>query len=324
MRPVVPFVLLASLGLVSAVASAQDHTDTVTAAEPSFSISGPQLYPLPVLPQFTLGDLTWDGCSPIYLEVKGEFGCPMFRGEPATLGFQVGWRGPGLLTLFPVEGSFFALRLRDGVGHDEAIEAPMRIVEAQESAKRTDGAIELTENAGVRLQLDLSGLTASLPAGRHTICYDLTFFSDPAVARPELGNPCVSFTLYETRTRRTVAERLRREAVNLLADFRCDEAAPVIEELLRVHPTSAAAFRLKGIIAELRRHDSEALDLYATAIALMRPDGDTLLVRTGNDFRGSAESLDDWRRGMEPLVLFAPDLSLLGPVEDGMTCRPQH
>ena len=316
--------LVAGLAFTTAgVVRAQEPPASEPPAAPVLGVSGPELYPAAVLGQFMLGDLTWDGCAPVYLKVKGTFGCPMFRDEPVAFDLRIAWSGPGLLRLFPAGTTWVDVRLRDREGEDVALPVAVRVLADGEAGLSADGGIELNEGTQARLRVNLSPAAAMLTPGPHTVCFDVTAFSDSALQLVQPANRCVPFTVYETRSRAARAERLRRAAIDLLAEFRCDEAVPVIDALLRVHPRSAVAFRLRGIIAELRRDNAAAAANYAEASALMRPDGDTLLIRGGTDYRASAERLDEWRASVEMLATFAPELSLLGPAEEGLTCRPR-
>lgn len=289
---------------------------------PALSIGPGGTYPAPLLATFVVGDLTWDGCAPLYLPEGVTKGCPLIRGEPAWVELGVRWSGPGLLTLYPRGEEWIEATIDDHEGASRPFTAKSRIYGAPPIPARADGAVEMLGGTELRVRLDLSSSTSTLATGPHTVCYALAAFSDPIVPQRDAGRQCLSFFLFEDSRPVARAERLRRGAIDLLAEYRCDDAARVVEQLLRVHPQSAAGFRLRGIIGELQRRNDTAVADYGRAIDLLRTGGDRFLPAGGYDFGRAATALDEWRQSMILLLTFAPDLSLLGPPDDSPACRP--
>jgi hypothetical protein len=271
-----------------------------------------------VYPQFELGYLAGPGCSPLYLAGGVADGCPMFRDEPAWGELSLRWTGPGLAQVWPRNGRFANAWLEDG--HRRR---PLRVDITVTDASGTpanDGALELADGSEVRVRLDFSRAMASLPRGPHRLCYELTATTTPET--PPRGRPeCLPIVVVEPDTVRERAEHLRRKAIDLVAGFRCSEALPVIEDLLRVHPASASAFRLRGIVEELQQRNEAAVRDYSRAIWLLRTGGDHLLSAPGVDFQQSAKDLADWRDSMQTLLTFAPEMSMLGPPGERPACK---
>lgn len=109
----------------------------------------------------------------------------------------------------------------------------------------------------------------------------------------------------------------RRRRGELLADYNCRDLLPVVESMLALDPGNAAAYRLRGIVAELESREMDAIADYAQASHLLRTGGDRFLPQTPEVRAGYADGLDDWRIALE----LAGGLSLLHADGDGPTCR---
>jgi hypothetical protein len=297
------------------------QAEAPSAAEdvPALTVGPAGTYPARLYATFVVGDLTWDACAPLYLPAGVTKGCPLIRGEPAWVDLGVRWSGPGLLTLYPRGGEWLEASL-DEDGGSRSVAVTSRILGAPMPA-RADGAAEMMGGTALRVRLDLSSVISTLPTGSHRICYGLTVFSDPPVPLHDAGRQCLAFFLFDDSRLAARAERLRREAIDQLAEYRCDDAARTVDALLQVHPHSAAGFRLRGIIGELRRRHEAAIADYGRAIELLRTGSDRLLPAAGYDFRRAATELEEWRQSMIVLLPFSPEMSMLGPPEDSPACR---
>jgi hypothetical protein len=302
-------------------------------------------YPRPLYPQFVLGDLTWDGCSPLYLTKGVRHGCPVFRDEPVILQASVRFDGGTLLAVYPRRSQWvnawienrkgarrrLAVQVTAVDGSDAPIEAIPIVIGDRRTESSGAPAVPEPQSEGqsspapqppqLRFRIDLAPVIAALPAGPVRICAELELITQPEVPVSGARLECQPLVVYEADSRRTRAERLRRRAIDLLAAFSCDEAAPVVDELLQVHPASASGFRLRGIIAELRQQNAAAIADYSKVVGLLRGGGDRLLPTTGYDFAESARTIASWRDSMRVVLDYMPEMSMLGPPEDRPSCR---
>jgi hypothetical protein len=319
---------VASLVLLIALlagAQAQDvpAPDWLQGGPAALVFSPGEFYPANPLPTFMAGHLTSGECIPVYLPSDLRPACTMLRGEPSWVGTTVRWSGPGLLVMQPAHERWVRVWLKDARGRATllSLDAALGL---SGGAPTSRALVTLEEGAWVSVRLDLSELIIGLPVGAYTICYDVVLQSDPVVPQVGRRRRCHDFGVHEIATHGSRVERLRREAVDLIAAYRCDDAAPVVDALLREHPTSAAGFRLRGIIAELRRQNREAAADYRTVVEILRAGQDELLASPAHvDWRRAADDLAGWRQSMLDLMEFGPglDLSLLGPADDGPACR---
>ena len=88
--------------------------------------------------------------------------------------------------------------------------------------------------------------------------------------------------------------------------------------MLELHPHSAAGYRLRGIVAELEGREKDAVADYVEASHLLRV-GDTILPLTDIERASTADSLDDWRFGLQ--IASGAGISLIRAGGDGPTCR---
>jgi tetratricopeptide (TPR) repeat protein len=233
---------------------------------------------------------------------------------------NVYWSGSKPLTLYPLHSDLVNVRLRRGV---ESVPAPRFATTLRPGsavARGSDGAFQLSGPGGLALRVDLSAAADALQPGEYSVCFSPAIVPDRDI-RWVSTEGCFQFTVHEIESPAFQAERLRRLAIELLAQYRCDEASAVTEELLRVHPTSAVAFRIRGIIAELQRRHADAVDDYGRAVQLLRTGGDALLYAPGINLAQSASDLDDQRRAIALLAAVAPELSMLGPAGEAPSCE---
>ena len=229
------------------------------------------------------------------------------------------WTGPGLAQLWPRDARWVNVWLEDG-GQRLALPAPVTVTDASGAAMLND-AIEMDVGAEVRVRVDFGRAVARLPRGAHRVCYGLSVTTFPDAPQRGTTRECLPIVILEPQTQRERAEYLRRQAIDLVSQLRCDEALPVIEHLLRVHPSSAFAFRLRGIVEELQQRNEAAVSDYGRAIQLLRTGGDHLLPASGIDPQESARALANWRDSIALLLTYAPELSMLGPLGERPTCR---
>jgi hypothetical protein len=299
-------------------------------------------YPGMVHPSFLLGHLLWDGCAPVYLPGGPDGTCPVFRDEPVGFDAYLTYDGPAIVEFYRAGPRWVETWLERPDGTRRLVAAETTIVDG--SGAPAGSVIELAAamptlppptpldadsdappayvppSVHARIHVNLAPIVAGLPDGPHKVCAELRAVTQPAVPFVRHQPECVTLTIRDTSSTRTRAEHLRRRAIDQLAAFRCIDAAATVDELLRVHPASAVAFRLRGSIAELqRRHDAAIAD-YTRAIALLRA-GDTLLEREGMNVANGVESLAGWRDSLQLLVAHAPDQSLLGPPGERPACK---
>ncbi|MBK5297085.1 MAG: hypothetical protein JJE40_08010 [Vicinamibacteria bacterium] len=260
--------------------------------------------------------LTEGGCSPLYFTSPRE-GCALIRDEPAWIDFSVYWTGASPLRLAPQGTGFVSLIPKRTPGRVAAWPMTVRWRRGEGQQRDPDGTFRLTAQRGLGFRIDLARMTATSPVGPYLLCF-----------RPNLAPPagvlwfagdvdaCYRFELFDNDTLAARLELLRRRAVDLLADFKCSQAAPVIERMLDLHPRSAAAYRLRGVIAELEGREEDAVADYVEASHLLRA-GDTVLPLTAEQRASYADSLDDWRVGLQ----MASGLSLIRADGEGPTCR---
>lgn len=306
------------LALLAVVLVTDQGAQQVADARPRLSHAIGDLYPpSPSDPRFVLGYLSDGGCSPLYIESPRE-GCALIRGEPAWVDVGVGWTGPRPLRLQPTHASFLRLvpRLTPRGPSWSSLKVRWQPGPGQERA--ADGSFEITASRGLRFRVDLAGLTRSLPAGAYDLCFVPNLTPPPGVrwaSGPQ--DACYRFELFEDDSTPARLEVLRRRAVELVGASRCRDAGPVIDAMLDLDAGSAAAYRLRGIVAELERRQFDAIADYAQASHLLRTGGDRHLPLKPDTRARYADDLDDWRLGLE----LAQGLSLLDPEGSGSLCR---
>jgi hypothetical protein len=279
----------------------------------------------------------------VYLPGGPDGTCPVFRDEPLGFDALVTYEGPAIVELYPRGPRWVDTWLERPDHTRRALSVDETVVDA--SGAPVGGVIEIDGGrprlppplprldadpdapppyipplVHARIHLDLAPVVARLRSGPHRICAELRGVTQPELSIARYQPYCVVFTIQESSSTRARAEHLRRRAMDLLAKFRCDEASSVVDELLQVHPTSAVAFRLRGVIAELQQRHAAAIADYSRAIALLRGE-DTLLDRSGMDVADSARALANWRDSLQLLATYAPDQSLLGPPGDRPSCK---
>lgn len=270
-----------------------------------------ELYPRSPLPQLILGYLTDGGCSPLYVAEPPE-GCVQFRGEAAWVELRLSWTGAEPIALVrtaatPVRGT--VRRLPDG---------PVRVIDF--SAFDAQGAagdrLVLQPGKPLSLRVDLTVADAWAPGG-YQICLTPTFAPPQGIEWQRWPTSCYQFALLDPLDTSARLEMLRRRSVDLLADLDCDAVKPLVSEMLDLDPFNAAAYRLRGAIAELERRPLDALADYGHVGTLLRSHGDTRINISADQRLVYAENLDDWRIGLEN----AGGLPLLNPDGLGPVCR---
>jgi hypothetical protein len=290
----------------------------VADARPRLYHTTGDLYPRsPTDPRFVLGFLADGGCSPLYIESPRE-GCALIRGEPAWVDVGVGWTGPRPLRLQPTSAAFLSLVPRRAPRGATWSSLKVRWQPGPGQERAADGSFEIAAGRGLSFRVDLAGLTRSLPAGPYVLCFVPNLTPPPGV-RWDSGaqDACYRFELFEDDSTPARLEALRRRAVELVGAARCREAGPVIDAMMALDAGSAAAYRLRGIVAELERRQFDAIADYAQASHLLRTGGDRHLPLQPDTRAAFADELDDWRIGLE----LAQGLSLLDPEGSGSMCR---
>jgi hypothetical protein len=231
----------------------------------------------------------------------------------------VSWTGPSALRLARQGTAFVSLIAKRTPAGVAAWPMTVRWRPGEGQQLEPDGSFQVTAQRGLSFRIDLTRMTETLPVGPYLLCFR------PNLAPPAGvqwsggdGDSCYRFELFDTDTPGARLELLRRRAVDLLADFRCRDAAPAIDRMLELHPHSAAGYRLRGIVAELDGREQDAVADYVEASHLLRV-GDTILPLTDIERTSTADSLDDWRFGVQ--IAAGAGLSLIRAGGDGPTCR---
>jgi len=159
--------------------------------------------------------------------------------------------GPGLALLWPIGGRWADVWL-DGL--DRRRVPFTTTVTDVHGARVPDGGIETETGAEIRVKVDFARAVASLPPGPYKLCYAVSAATLPDAPQRGTTASCDPIVIVKPETQRQRAEYLRRKAIDLVSQLRCDEAMGVIDRLARparAQPASRAG-RLKPSASRLQ------------------------------------------------------------------------
>ena len=275
---------------------------------PSIELSGEvHPYHVTLLPQFAIGLLADRDCTALY--APGPYkGCVYFQGEDLWL--QLSLKARQDLRLRPdAPGMATALvEFGDPATHPHRVALEWKPLKGQ--TIDADGYLTLREGQIASFQSPLSPALASWTGGIR-VC-----FSSTAYPERQTGAGCWTFDLLDGSSTAAQLEIWRRRGGAALAAFDCDAARDAAVRMLDADQHSAAAYRIRGIVAELERREQDAIADYAMAVSLLRAGQDRWLTMGDNERSNAVESLEDWLSAMQ----MAQGHSLLGEGDDAWRC----
>jgi hypothetical protein len=261
---------------------------------------------------FPASFLTGGGCMTVYLHGVTTNGCPVLRGESSWVNFEIWWDGPRPLQL---------TRSGDQLLITSARRAPLWQSRAlpmtwhpTPGVEQTPTGFVLEPHSRMVVRIDLSDTAATAPAGNYELCFAPALAPGQSVQWAAESDGCHIFWLREITNTRLRLEYLRRQSIELLSAGRCDDAGGLVDEMLTVHPVSAVAYRLRGIIAELQRRVADAALDTAQAANLLKAGADRLLIFSEPERQRLGDELQSWS---ESLQFADPMNGWLGPPGKG-------